>query len=146
MNGANLRKRIGSALKKKSSGKRAAFLTDKKYHEEPEYAEAIPASRWHNIEMDWNGKRLRFQMNVNDHPLSSDEIRLGHVYEVDAENDEWVDAGKELLDAARGDDVLMSKLRSDIGSLESARRPADADESDELEQSSESEHVAEVGE
>jgi hypothetical protein len=122
-----LRKKIGHALNGRVSRKRLpAYMTDKKYQEEPEYAEAIPFSRWHNIELEWDGKRYRFQMNINDHPLYGGDIRLGHVYDIDPVNDEWVEAPREILDRARNDPWLMAKLRADVDAFEGSRDVIDS--------------------
>lgn len=110
-----------NTMKSGSKKKRPAFLTDKRYQDDPGYANEIPQSRWHNIELVWGGSRRRFQMNFVDHPVYGFETRLGHVYDVNDETDEWVEARRDVLVAARADEELMCRLRSDVESIETSR-------------------------
>ena len=117
MRSDSLKRRIRKSLGKKSA--KAEVPSEEESQEEVEYAEAIPAARCHNIELDWNGKRYRFQMNINDHPMLGGEVLLGNVYDIDPDNDEWVEVPGRVLESARNDNELMGRLHRDIDAMES---------------------------
>jgi hypothetical protein len=122
----SLRNRIGESLERAGARSGPSFVTDPRYQEEPEFAEAIPSSRWHSIDLDWRGRPHRFQMNIykNFH-TDIPTIRLGHVYEVDMASDDWVELPKEVLEEARNDGTLMAKLVGDVEALERGRMESD---------------------
>lgn len=120
----NLKSRTldNTAIKRVALKKKPAFVSDDKYQKDALYADAVPLSRWHNIEAVWNGKRYRFQMSINEFCAPAIDIRLGHVFEADASADEWIAVSRVTLEAARADIELMASLNRQVGVIEAQRQ------------------------
>jgi len=115
-----LKRRIKKSLVKRSAKPTVSMRGD--YSEEYEYAEAIPTARCHNIELNWNGNRFRFRMDINDHPMLDGEMELGCIYGIDSERDEWVEAPHDVLESAKMDQELMGKLNDSVIAIENDRK------------------------
>lgn len=101
-----------------------------------------PYSRWHGIRIELNGVVYLFEMNVNDHPNSSGDVRLGHVKMADKIKDEWVEMPKEFLDKCRADAELMSMLNERVSVIE-FERVQDEDTGDVVQKEPESDEILE---
>jgi hypothetical protein len=104
---------------KKTKKRQPAFVS------RPDLA-TVSYSRWHGIKFQFSGRLYLFEMNVNDHPLSSGETRLGHVKIADNAMDEWVEMPHAFLEECRANTWLMEKLNERVDEIEAARMLDDA--------------------
>ena len=81
----------------------------------------VPYSRWHGIQIEKDGERYLFEMNINDHPMSGGEVRLGHVKIADKAKDEWVEMPRAFLEECRADAGLMRILNERVDRIEELR-------------------------
>ena len=105
--------------KQKKSKKQPAFIN------KPELS-VIPYSRWHGIKIMRGGKLYLFEMNINNHPLSYGETKLGHVRMANTDTDEWVEMPRKFLEECRSDASLMSILNERVEDIERLRLSDDS--------------------